>query len=387
MMDMYKIKLRYGGYFRLCKNSTTKRYCFGFQKCIHINKYIHYYDDLIEEVATHYPKDRGFVFSLWHIDIFDTKQSYIKVDSSENFQLMLDMYEVERELTVYVMTSDNVETSSMHKRAWGDVDDEQHDEEESEYSLSDDSDHSHYITDHEAEDEDFGPNYIREPHSCTRCYKDANKVVTQGWIASVVKDMVRSDGNVSAIELQKWVKKKYNIDVPYIKVYRGKEQAYNDMHGKWEDSFMKTNAFKEELLRRNLGSIVEVDFESKGNKWEDSFMKTNAFKEELPSMNDCEVRYKPVLDLLDSIREKIMVRLDNKRRIWASMKFAEVVKIAEVKYKDKRWEVSLDERECSCRRWQVNGIPSYGLQVSPMPIKDQWVNGDNEEKIYPPVIK
>ncbi|KAL8243507.1 hypothetical protein R6Q59_009765 [Mikania micrantha] len=156
MMDMYKIKLRYGGYFRLCKNSTTKRYCFGFQKCIHINKYIHYYDDLIEEVATHYPKDRGFVFSLWHIDIFDTKQSYIKVDSSENFQLMLDMYEVERELTVYVMTSDNVETSSMHKRAWGDVDDEQHDEEESEYSLSDDSDHSHYITDHEAEDEDFG---------------------------------------------------------------------------------------------------------------------------------------------------------------------------------------------------------------------------------------
>ncbi|KAL8251030.1 hypothetical protein R6Q59_034723 [Mikania micrantha] len=155
-MDMYKIKLRYGGYFRLGKNSSTKRYCFGFQKCIHINKYIYYYDDLIEEVATHYPKDRGFVFSLFFIDKFDTKQSYIKVYSSENFQLMLDMYEVEREITVYVTTSDKVETSSMHGRALGDVDDEQHDKEESEYSLSDDSYHSHYSTDHEAKDEDSG---------------------------------------------------------------------------------------------------------------------------------------------------------------------------------------------------------------------------------------
>ncbi|XP_023748515.1 uncharacterized protein LOC111896760 [Lactuca sativa] len=60
--------------------------------------------------------------------------------------------------------------------------------------------------------------------------------------------------------------KTYNVDVPYLKVFRGKEQAYTDMYGKWEDSFMKMDGFREELLRRNEGSIVEIDFDIVGGK-------------------------------------------------------------------------------------------------------------------------
>uniref|UniRef100_A0A251S9V4 Putative zinc finger, SWIM-type n=1 Tax=Helianthus annuus TaxID=4232 RepID=A0A251S9V4_HELAN len=81
-----------------------------------------------------------------------------------------------------------------------------------------------------------------------------------------------------------------------------------------------------------------------------------------------------------------------------------------------RWEVVLDERTCTCRVWQVKGIPclhaaafiaftrdinwekfvdSYftiekfecALKVAHMPTKDQWVHIDAEEKIYPPTIK
>lgn len=91
---------------------------------------------------------------------------------------------------------------------------------------------------------------------------------------------------------------------------------------------------------------------------------------------------------------------------------------AEVKRNEKRWEVLLDERSCTCRVWQVKGVPcyhaaafiafnrdanwdkyvdayftmekfkaAYALEVSPMPTKDQWVHIDGEEKIYPPTIK
>ena len=38
------------------------------------------------------------------------------------------------------------------------------------------------------------------------------------------------------------------------------------MHGKWEDSFMQMDVFKHELLTRNLGSIVEIAFETKDDK-------------------------------------------------------------------------------------------------------------------------
>ncbi|XP_076949486.1 uncharacterized protein LOC143622136 [Bidens hawaiensis] len=91
---------------------------------------------------------------------------------------------------------------------------------------------------------------------------------------------------------------------------------------------------------------------------------------------------------------------------------------AEVKHTDQSWEVSLDERTCTCRRWQVKGIPcphaaafmiftrdanweiyvysyftieecklAYALEIAPMPTKDQWVYIDTDEKIYPLTIK
>ncbi|KAL7582506.1 uncharacterized protein LOC111921300 [Lactuca sativa] len=68
------------------------------------------------------------------------------------------------------------------------------------------------------------------------------------------------------MELRKWITKTYNVELPYLKVFRGKEQAYIDMYGKWEESFMKLDEFREELLNRNEGSIVEIDIDISGDK-------------------------------------------------------------------------------------------------------------------------
>ncbi|GJS87131.1 hypothetical protein Tco_0769767 [Tanacetum coccineum] len=38
------------------------------------------------------------------------------------------------------------------------------------------------------------------------------------------------------------------------------------MYGKWEDSFIMINAFKEEIRNKNPGSVVDTDFEISGNK-------------------------------------------------------------------------------------------------------------------------
>ncbi|GJU52242.1 transposase, MuDR [Tanacetum coccineum] len=90
---------------------------------------------------------------------------------------------------------------------------------------------------------------------------------------------------------------------------------------------------------------------------------------------------------------------------------------AEVKRNGRRWQVVLDERKCSCRVWQVKGLPcvhasafisftrdiwekyydlyftiekfkyAYAFGVAMMPGKDQWVCLETGEKIYPPIIK
>ncbi|KAK9078304.1 hypothetical protein SSX86_002361 [Deinandra increscens subsp. villosa] len=314
-----------------------------------------------------------------------------------------------------------------------------------------------------------------EPHSCTESKKGANKVASQGWIASVLKDKLKSDGDVSPIVLQKWIMKNYNVDVPYMRVFRGKEQAYNDMYGKWEDSFLQMNEFKEELLRRNPGSVVEraagtysiTEHEKVLNDIDEACQDVRTYLDEnhksiwsrckfgimatydymtnnvLEAFNSWigDARYKPVIDLLDCIREKIMIRLDKKRRLLKTWKGTLVPRTkrylnkisknlgiyevcrsgenrAEVKYMDRRWDVSLDDKTCTCGVWQVRGVPcihatafitftmdenwdnfvdsyftiekfklAYALEVSPMPARDQWVHMDIGEKIYPPAIK
>nr|XP_043619629.1 uncharacterized protein LOC122591424 [Erigeron canadensis] len=456
-----------------------------------------------------------------------------------------------------------------------------------------------------------------EAHSCTRSNKGGNNRATQGWVAGIVSDKLKSDGDVTPAELRKWILKIYNVDVPYLKVFRGKEQAYTDIYGKWEDSFIKMDDFKAELLNKNPGSVVEIDFEKKGDKkhfkrffislpacfkgflagcrpyigldachlkgkyngvvaaatgidgnnsifpvaysvlesentaswtwfleslkkaigtpdglvissdmqkglevaimhvysnvqhrecirhlysnfkkhfrgdffysnlWgaaltyhsseHDRFMKQivglreNAItyltqnhnkiwsRSKFGTISKCDyitnniseafnswigkLRYKPVLDLLDSIREKMIKRFDKKIRIVKKWNGTLVPKAksylnqisknlgeykvsrtsdtqAEVTYKTKRYEVNLLERKCSCRVWQVKGLPcvhattliaftrdsdwdkyvdpyfsiekfkeAYALDFGTISGKDQWVHIDTEEKIYPPIIK
>nr|KAJ0213002.1 hypothetical protein LSAT_V11C400172240 [Lactuca sativa] len=56
---------------------------------------------------------------------------------------------------------------------------------------------------------------VYQVHSCTRSNKGGNKRATQGWIANVVTDKLKSDGDVSPYELRNWIIKTYNVDVTY----------------------------------------------------------------------------------------------------------------------------------------------------------------------------
>ncbi|CAH1452956.1 unnamed protein product [Lactuca virosa] len=154
-----------------------------------------------------------------------------------------------------------------------------------------------------------------------------------------------------------------------------------------------------------------------------------------------------LLNEIASVREDAILYLnENHKKIWSRSKFGTIVKCdyitnnisetfnswnlgnfevcrssdnrAQVNYKGKRWEVILDEKKCSCRVWQVKGLPcvhaaafiaftrdpdwdkyvdtyftvdkfkeAYALEIAPMPGKDQWVHIKTIEKIYPPIIK
>ncbi|KAL4572798.1 hypothetical protein LXL04_019583 [Taraxacum kok-saghyz] len=580
----YKLKLKYGGFFRLAKNTSRKIYCFGSQKCIYIDTWSYNLSRLNEEVIRRYD-------SKMHLH----RHMVIQFENSVEFKRALNHHAIINEFDYLIQKSDQSRFSARCEKL------------DCEWRI-----YASIMQDGIS----FEVRKIGERHTCTRSNKGGNKRATQGWIANIIVDKLRSDGDVSPWELRNWIMKTYNVEIPYQKVFRGKQQAYIDMYGKWEDSFMKMDAFREELLNRNQGSVVEIDFDVVGDKkhfkrffislaacsrgfvagcrpyvsldachlkgkfngvlaaatgvdannsifpiaysvlesentqsWTwflESLKKSigtpsglvissdmqkglevaimhvypnvehrecirhlfSNFKKQfrgeffskklwdaantyLPAshailLNEisdvsqaaikylnnnhkkvwskskfgttskCDyntnnisesfnswigaLRYQPVLDLLDGVREKLIKRFDNKRMLvkkWngvlvpiAKNHLEDISKNlgeyevsrcsdnhAEVKCKGKRWEVNLYERKCSCRVWQVTGLPcvhasafiaftrdvnwdkyvdscytvqkvkeAYAFEIAPMPGADQWMQKE-WEKIYPPIIK
>ncbi|GKE19446.1 hypothetical protein Tco_1427023 [Tanacetum coccineum] len=67
-------------------------------------------NQLNEEVLRHYPSHSDQVFSIVFVDKYVTGQSFIELNSDENFMAMLNMYEQEKEITIYVSTDKNFST-------------------------------------------------------------------------------------------------------------------------------------------------------------------------------------------------------------------------------------------------------------------------------------
>ncbi|GJZ46403.1 transposase, MuDR, MULE transposase domain protein, partial [Tanacetum coccineum] len=307
-----------------------------------------------------------------------------------------------------------------------------------------------------------------ETHSCTRSNKCGNKRATQGWIANVIADKLKSDGDMSAVEIIKWLMKTYNVDVPYMRAFRGKEQAYTVMHAcsrgflagcrpyisldachlKGRFNGVLAAAVSIDAIGTPNGLVISSDMQ-KGleaaitqvypdvehrecmrhlysnfkKQYRGDFFKFKLWGaantccvskhdqllEEIDSVSDA--RFRPVLDLLDAIREMLMNLGDYQVSRSSDNR-------AEVMYKGNLWEVLLDKKTCSCRVWQVKGFPcvhaatfiaftwdaiwdsyvdpyftidkfkeAYALEIAPIPEKDQWVHIDTSEKIHPPIVK
>ncbi|KAL4554548.1 hypothetical protein LXL04_039380 [Taraxacum kok-saghyz] len=326
VISKFKFKLKYGGFFRLARNSCRQVYCLGLTKSLYIDTCSYNLNHLVQEVKKHYPSESGTALSIVFVDKHAKEQCFIELDTDESFMVMLSMYKEEKEITIYVTTEKvRYNPNSCQDQVTHESDEEN---ETDSNCPSDSSYHSLHTSDHEYEPLNYGepyayskknsfmklnsifPNVIAfrralnhyaltnefeydieksdltrltaccgdktckwrihasltqdgvtfdvnkfvETHSCTRSNKGGNKHATQGWIADVVTDKLKSEGDVSPVDLQKWLMQSYNVDIPYMRVFRGREQAYTDMYGKWDDSYENIYDFKLELEKRNPGT-------------------------------------------------------------------------------------------------------------------------------------
>nr|GEV51422.1 transposase, MuDR, MULE transposase domain protein [Tanacetum cinerariifolium] len=126
----YKLKVKYGGIFKLSKNSSQKRYCFGFEKCIKMDTSSYNLKELYDDVKKNYPSMSDLVLSIHFVDKHATEKSFIELNYNETFLVMLNMYEKEKEITIYATKNNNSGTTNIQQSGQDELIGETHGQDE-----------------------------------------------------------------------------------------------------------------------------------------------------------------------------------------------------------------------------------------------------------------
>jgi hypothetical protein len=78
---------------------------------------------------------------------------------------------------------------------------------------------------------------IGPKHTCGSFNKCGQTTTSNNWVVNRVIDLLRDDSKVGPAKLRNKLKNKYLMDVPYVRVARGKLRALDMVYGKWDDSY------------------------------------------------------------------------------------------------------------------------------------------------------
>jgi hypothetical protein len=74
------------------------------------------------------------------------------------------------------------------------------------------------------------------------------------------------DATVGAKELQRRIKDKHKVELPYKRVYAGRDLALKQLFGSWDSSFNNLFRFKAEVERCCPSSFVVIDHHTVNEK-------------------------------------------------------------------------------------------------------------------------
>ncbi|PKU63310.1 hypothetical protein MA16_Dca013354 [Dendrobium catenatum] len=99
-------------------------------------------------------------------------------------------------------------------------------------------------------------------HTCPGVNRAGNRLATSAWVANEIQDLVKRHPDIPPKEIKSNLEKEYGLSVPYMKLWRAREQARDAIFGSVDDSYKWVPTLKAELLERNPGSHITYTFDS-----------------------------------------------------------------------------------------------------------------------------
>ena len=86
-----------------------------------------------------------------------------------------------------------------------------------------------------------------------------SKLAKTRWLADAIIDWLRETPSLGPTALIKKMAEKFDIKIPYMRMFYAKEMALDRINGPWNESFQLLYTFKAEVEMASLGSVVAID--------------------------------------------------------------------------------------------------------------------------------
>jgi zinc finger SWIM domain-containing protein 3 len=115
-------------------------------------------------------------------------------------------------------------------------------------------------------------------HTCVvTMNENTHRKANKRWIASVIKEKVRLVPNTKPSDLVNEIHSEYHVSCNYYRVWRGKEQAREEIYGKDIYTYDEIRWYCSAILRSNPGSIAEYEVDPTNNRFKRAFISFHAW--------------------------------------------------------------------------------------------------------------
>ncbi|PKU74228.1 hypothetical protein MA16_Dca021632 [Dendrobium catenatum] len=105
-------------------------------------------------------------------------------------------------------------------------------------------------------------------HTCPGINRAGNRLATSAWVANQIQEMVKRYPDISPKEINSGLEKEFGLSLPYMKLWRAREQARDNIFGSVDDNYKWVPTLTAELLDRNPGSHITYTFNAIGNSFQ-----------------------------------------------------------------------------------------------------------------------
>ena len=95
-------------------------------------------------------------------------------------------------------------------------------------------------------------------HTCTSSAKRKTTTPTSAWVASKAIHHLRKNITMGTKDLWEIPQVEHKCQIHCDTIWKGRKIALTELYGNWEESFQMLFNWRAEVLKRSLGSVIEI---------------------------------------------------------------------------------------------------------------------------------